>query len=138
MIDFDTLLEHARQAMAMAYARYSHYQVGCAAEVDDGRIITGCNVENASLGLTLCAECGLISELIRGGGGKLVRFVCVGPEGEVITPCGRCRQLLAEHAAPTMELWLPVGVVSVAEMLPGAFTPADLLAAQAKERNNDG
>lgn len=139
MIDFDSLLEHARAAMAMAYAPYSRFKVGAAALVDDGRIVTGCNVENAALGVTLCAECGMVSELIRGGGGKLVRFACVGPDGQPVTPCGRCRQLLFEHAAPSLELLTPRGVERIEDVLPGAFGPAQLEAeshrlAQLEER----
>ncbi|MDO4792344.1 MAG: cytidine deaminase [Buchananella hordeovulneris] len=127
MIDFDVLLEHARTAGKMAYAPYSGFPVGAAALVDDGRVVTGCNVENASLGLTLCAECGLVSDLIRGGGGKLVLFTCVGPDGEPVSPCGRCRQLLWEHAAPNLRLLTPLGVEQISAVLPGAFGPAQLL-----------
>ena len=99
MTDFEPLLEAARAVAARAYVPYSHYPVGAAGLVDDGRIVRGCNVENAGYGVTLCAECGMISELMASGGGKICAFVCVNRLGEVIMPCGRCRQLLAEHAS---------------------------------------
>ena len=83
--------------MTHAYAPYSHFPVGVAGLVDDGRIVTGCNVENASYGLGLCAECGMVSDLARTGGGRLVAVACVGGDGQPLMPCGRCRQLLWEH-----------------------------------------
>ena len=112
--------------MSLAYAPYSKFPVGVAGLVDDGRIITGCNVENASYGLTLCAECGMVSELISTGGGKLVAVVCVDGEGNFLAPCGRCRQLLFEHGGPNCLLMTPAGAVTLAEILPWAFGPADL------------
>ncbi|WP_432762024.1 cytidine deaminase [Saxibacter everestensis] len=112
--------------MRAAYAPYSRFPVGAAALVDDGRLVTGCNVENAAYGVTLCAECGLVSELIRSGGGKLTAFVCVDKHGEVLMPCGRCRQLLSEHAAPSLVLRTVSGDRSMAEVLPDAFGPANL------------
>lgn len=122
---------HARAcALAeLAYAPYSGYRVGAAGEVDDGRVVTGCNVENAGYGVTLCAECGMVSELIAGGGGHLVRFVCVDGHGAVIMPCGRCRQLLAEHAADGFTMLTPQGERTLAEVLPQAFGPDDLAGA---------
>lgn len=123
---WDELRSHAVAAMRRAYTPYSHYPVGAAAIVDDGRIITGCNVENAAYGATLCAECGLISELINGGGGQLLAFVCVNENADVIVPCGRCRQLLVEHAAAEMTVMMPTGPASVEQMLPGAFGRKDL------------
>jgi cytidine deaminase len=125
--DWDDLRQAATEAMTHAYAPYSHYSVGAAALVDDGRLVTGCNVENAAYGVTLCAECGLVSQLWATGGGKLTRFVCVNGDGDVIMPCGRCRQLLSEHAAPELVLLTPEGVRTMAEVLPQAFGPADLL-----------
>jgi cytidine deaminase len=120
----------ATEAAAHAYAPYSRYRVGAAALVDDGRVVTGCNVENASYGLTLCAECGLVSDLHRSGGGRLVAFTCVaGPlDGElgVGTPCGRCRQLLYEAGGATLLVETGDGVVSMDVLLPGAFGPGAL------------
>ena len=92
------------EAMSHAYAPYSNFPVGAAALVDDGRIVTGCNVENASYGVTLCAECGLVSSLAMTGGGRLVAFTCVDGDGDILMPCGRCRQLLYEHSAEGMLL----------------------------------
>jgi cytidine deaminase len=99
--DWTMLREAADEAMGRAYARYSRYRVGAAALVDDGRVVSGCNVENAAYGVTLCAECGLVSQLHMTGGGRLTHFVCVNGERELIMPCGRCRQLLVEHGRPT-------------------------------------
>lgn len=131
--DFAPLLEEARVMATRAYAPYSRFRVGAAALTADGRVVRGCNVENAGYGVTLCAECGLISELIAGGGGRLSRFVCVGGEehlepGErpVVMPCGRCRQLLSEHAAEDLVILTPEGPRGMAEVLPQAFGPADL------------
>src|SRR5690606_6240843 len=118
-------------AMRHAYAPYSRYRVGAAALVSDGRIVSGCNVENASYGVGLCAECGLVSELQRTGGGELVAFVCVGGDGQTIMPCGRCRQLLYEFAMPGMLLETVSGIRTIDEVLPDAFGPRDLEAAEA-------
>lgn len=125
-IDWDALHVAAREAMTKAYVPYSKFPVGVAAFVDDGRMITGCNVENASYGLTLCAECGLVSELARTGGGKLTAFVCVDGEGNRLMPCGRCRQLLYEFRAPGMLLDTVSGIRSMDEVLPDAFGPQHL------------
>ena len=112
--------------MARAYAPYSRFPVGAAALVDDGRVVTGCNVENAAYGVTLCAECGLVSQLHLSGGGRLTHFVCVNGDREVIMPCGRCRQLLHEHGRADLVLLTPLGVRTIDEVLPQAFGPADL------------
>ena len=120
------LREAANAAAARAYAPYSKYHVGAAALVNDGRIVTGCNVENAGLGVTLCAECGLISDLVNGGGGRLVAFLCVNGDGEIISPCGRCRQILFEHGGNSLVVTMPQGVMTMNEVLPGAFGPSDL------------
>ena len=125
-IDWDELRAAATDAMTRAYAPYSRYRVGAAALVTDGRIVTGCNVENASYGVTLCAECGLVSELAMSGGGSLVAFVCVNGEGDTIMPCGRCRQLLYEFAIPGMLLETVSGIRTIDEVLPDAFGPRDL------------
>lgn len=129
-INWEILLCAAREASAKAYAPYSGYPVGAAALVDDGRIVKGCNVENAGYGVALCAECGLISQLVLGGGGKLVAFACVNANGDLITPCGRCRQLLYEHGGKELLLQTPAGVRSMDEILPQAFGPDDLLEVQ--------
>lgn len=118
----------ATAALEHSYSPYSHYPVGAAALVDDGRLITGANVENASYGLSLCAECSLVSALHMSGGGKLVAFVCVDGRGDVVMPCGRCRQLLYEHRAPGLELLTVSGVRGMADVLPDAFGPQDLSA----------
>ena len=125
-IDWDQLRAVANEAMQRAYAPYSRYKVGAAALVSDGRIVSGCNVENASYGVGLCAECGLVSELNMTGGGELVAFVCVNGAGETIMPCGRCRQLLYEFALPGMLLETVSGIRTIDEVLPDAFGPRDL------------
>ncbi|GAA2130722.1 cytidine deaminase [Kitasatospora kazusensis] len=125
-VDWDALRTAARDAMSHAYAPYSKFPVGAAALVDDGRTVTGCNVENASYGLALCAECGLVSALHAGGGGRLVAFTCVDGAGELLMPCGRCRQLLYEHGGPDLLVELPSGVKTMAEVLPDAFGPERL------------
>lgn len=125
-IDWAGLKERAIEAMHSAYAPYSQFAVGAAALVDDGRIVTGCNVENASYGLSLCAECALVSMLHLSGGGKLVAFSCVDGAGNVLMPCGRCRQLLFEHAAPGMLLATVSGVKTIAQVIPDAFGPSTL------------
>lgn len=116
--------------MELAYAPYSSFPVGAAARVDDGRTVAGCNVENASYGVTLCAECGLVSELTRTGGGRLTEFVCVDGAGELLMPCGRCRQLLWEHGGPALAVLTPSGVRRMDQVLPDAFGPDDLRAAR--------
>lgn len=126
--EFEALRALALETAGRAYAPYSHYAVGAAALVDDGRRVRGCNVENAAYGVTLCAECGLVSELVAGGGGRLVRFVCVNGDGDVIMPCGRCRQLLAEHAADDLLVLTPEGERTLDEILPQAFGAHDLAA----------
>ncbi|OPC84947.1 cytidine deaminase [Embleya scabrispora] len=125
-IDWPALRDAARAAMRGAYVPYSKYPVGASALVDDGRIVSGCNVENASYGLTLCAECGLVSALHASGGGRLVAFCCVDGEGAVLMPCGRCRQLLWEHGGPGMLLETKHGIRPLREILPDAFGPEDL------------
>lgn len=125
-IDWDRLDAEARRMTQFSYVPYSGYPVGAAALVDDGRIVSGCNVENAGYGVALCAECGLISELVKTGSGQLVAFTCVNKDGETITPCGRCRQLLNEHAAPELVIKTPQGIKTWDEILPQAFGPKDL------------
>jgi cytidine deaminase len=125
-VDWEGLRTAAREAMQHAYVPYSGFPVGAAALVHDGRVVSGCNVENASYGLTLCAECGLVSQLHATGGGRLTHAVCVDRSGELLMPCGRCRQLLLEAGGPELELLTPVGVRRMAEVLPDAFGPDDL------------
>ena len=125
-VDWEALRSQARAAMEKAYAPYSRFPVGAAALVDDGRIVVGCNVENASYGVTLCAECGLVSALVASGGGRLVAFTCVAGDGEVVMPCGRCRQLLFEHGGPELVLETVSGRRRMADVLPDAFGPEDL------------
>jgi cytidine deaminase len=126
-INWDALRSAAKAAMANSYSPYSKFAVGAAALVDDGRIVSGCNVENASYGLALCAECSLVSDLFRTGGGKLVAFACVDAHGNTLMPCGRCRQLLIEHSEIGMKLDTVSGVKTIEEVLPDAFTPRDLI-----------
>jgi cytidine deaminase len=128
MADFDwaALTAAAVDVAARAYAPYSRFPVGAAARVDDGRVIVGCNVENAAYGVVLCAECGVVSQLHATGGGRLTHFVCVNGEGEVIMPCGRCRQLLFEHGGRELLLLTVSGVRRMDEVLPDPFGPDDL------------
>jgi cytidine deaminase len=126
VIDWDLLRSEALGAMRRAYVPYSHFPVGVAALVDDGRIVTGCNVENASYGLTLCAECGLVSSLVATGGGRLVAFACVDINGNPLMPCGRCRQLLQEHGGSQLQLMTDQGVKPLSELLPWAFGPDEI------------
>lgn len=123
---WDALRAAAVEAASHAYVPYSTFPVGAAALTEDGRVVSGCNVENASYGLTLCAECALVSALHMSGGGRLVAFYCVDGNGEVLMPCGRCRQLLFEHRAPGMELMTVSGVRTMDQVLPDAFGPSDL------------
>lgn len=124
--DWEGLREQAVAAMRRAYAPYSGYPVGAAAVVQDGRTVAGCNVENAGYGVTLCAECGLVSQLHMTGGGLLTHFVCVDSAGTVIMPCGRCRQLLWENGGADLQVMTPLGVRPMTEVLPQAFGPDDL------------
>ena len=124
--DWDGLKAAADEVATRAYAPYSRYHVGAAATVDDGRVLVGCNVENAAYGVVLCAECGVVSSLHATGGGRLTHFVCVNGDGEVIMPCGRCRQLLFENGGPDLLLWTVSGIRRMAEVLPDAFGPEDL------------
>jgi cytidine deaminase len=124
--DWDALQAAAVEAMGHAYAPYSRFYVGAAGLVDDGRVVTGCNVENAAYGVALCAECGVVSQLHATGGGRLTHFVCVDAAGAVLMPCGRCRQLLWENGGPTMRLLTVSGVRTMDEVLPDAFGPDNL------------
>ena len=125
-VDWDRLRAAALAATEHAYVPYSGFRVGAAALTDDGRLVSGCNIENASYGVTLCAECSLVSDLFMSGGGKLVAFVCVDGEGRTLMPCGRCRQLLIEHAIPGMLLETVSDIRTIDEVLPDAFGPREL------------
>ena len=124
-IDWNMLRNRAIQGSIGAYAPYSRFPVGAAALVDDGRVVTGCNVENVSYGLTLCAECGVVSALHSTGGGRLVALVCLDAAGSPLMSCGRCRQLLFEHGGPELLIDHPAGPRRLDELLPDAFA-ADL------------
>lgn len=121
------LLRHAATAAAQsAYCPYSHLQVGAAAICDDGRIVTGCNVENASYGLGLCAECTLVGQLRLTGGGRLVALACRSGSGELLMPCGRCRQVIYEFGGPDLVVDTPSGPRDMRWVLPSAFGPEHL------------
>ena len=120
-VDWAGLRAAATEAMRSAYAPYSNYRVGVAGLVDDGRVVTGCNVENVSYGLGLCAECGMVSQLHLTGGGRLVAVACVDAAGAVLMPCGRCRQLLWEHGGPDCLVDTTQGVKAMSWVLPEAF-----------------
>ncbi len=121
-IDWAALRAEAAAVAARGYAPYSRYPVGAAGLADDGRVVVGCNVENASYGLTLCAECGLVSQLHATGGGRLVAVAVTDPEGRDLACCGRCRQLLWEAGGPG----LVVNERPMSEWLPGAWDAEDL------------
>jgi cytidine deaminase len=125
-VDWPTLRAAAIGAMQRAYAPYSRFPVGAAGLVSDGRTVTGCNVESAAYGVTLCAECGLVSALIAGGGGRLLAVSCVDAGGEPLMPCGRCRQLLWEHGGPGCLVDTRTGARPMSDLLPDAFGPAEL------------
>jgi cytidine deaminase len=126
-LKWQALREAAVRASRRAYTPYSRFPVGVAGLVDDGRVVVGCNVENASYGLTLCAECGLVSALHASGGGRLVAVVCVGPNGRLLMPCGRCRQLLLEHGGCECQIATESGSLRLGELLPHAFDAAELV-----------
>lgn len=125
-IDWNVLRCKAIEVSSSAYAPYSGFPVGAAALVDNSRIVTGCNVENVSYGLGLCAECAVVCALHSGGGGRLLALTCVGPDGGLLMPCGRCRQVLLEHGGPELLIDHPQGPRPLRELLPDAFGPDDL------------
>ena len=125
-VDWDALHAEAVRMTTLAYAPYSQYRVGVAGFVEDGRMVSGCNVENAGYGVTLCAECGMVSQLHATGGGLLVAVYCVDGVGNALMPCGRCRQLLWENGTPQTLLMTPLGVLPMSEILPQAFGPEHL------------
>ncbi|NHA66706.1 cytidine deaminase [Phycicoccus flavus] len=126
-VDWDALHAEAVRMTERAYCPYSEFPVGVAGLVDDGRVVAGCNVENAGYGVTLCAECGMVSSLHATGGGRLVAVWCVDGRGETLMPCGRCRQLLWENGTPDTVLRTPEGDLPMREVLPQAFGPEDLV-----------
>jgi cytidine deaminase len=134
-VDWSALQAEAVQVMQRAYAPYSHFPVGVAGLVDDGRVVVGCNVENAAYGVGLCAECGMVSQLHATGGGRLVAVSCVGGDGQPLMPCGRCRQLLWENGGPQCLLLTPEGVLPMSAVLPQAFGPDNLEAEAARHRS---
>lgn len=121
-VDWGGLRAAATEAMRHAYAPYSQFPVGAAGLVDDGRVVAGCNVENASYGLTLCAECGLVCALHASGGGRLVAVSCVDSQGRLLEMCGRCRQLLMEHGGPDCLVDAEPAPRRLSELLPHAFS----------------
>jgi cytidine deaminase len=125
-IDWKMLRHKATEASGKAYAPYSGLAVGAAALVDDRRMVAGCNVENVSYGLGLCAECAVVCALYSGGGGRLIALTCVDAEGELLMPCGRCRQVLLEHGGPQLLIDHPLGPRPLGELLPDPFGAADL------------
>ncbi|MGI8718578.1 MAG: cytidine deaminase [Lapillicoccus sp.] len=126
MVDWAALQQAAVHVMSRAHVPYSHFPVGAAGLVDDGRVVVGCNVENAAYGVALCAECGMVSQLHATGGGRLVAVACVAGDGRALMPCGRCRQLLWEQGGPDCQLLTPEGVLPMREVLPQAFGADDL------------
>lgn len=127
-IDWEALQRAATEIMHKAYAPYSKFKVGVAGLMDDGRIVSGCNVENAAYGVGLCAECGMVSSIHATGGGKLVAVTCVDQHANSLMPCGRCRQLLWENGRPDTLITTPEGMRTLADILPQAFGPDDLVA----------
>ncbi|GLZ30325.1 cytidine deaminase [Lentzea sp. NBRC 105346] len=126
MVDWELLRERAVEAAQSAYCPYSGLQVGSAALCDDGRIVVGCNVENAAYGVGLCAECTMAGQLRLTGGGRFVAVACRSGTGELLMPCGRCRQVLFELGGASCLVDTPRGVVEMREVLPDAFGPEDL------------
>jgi cytidine deaminase len=125
-VDWDQLRKEALEATNRSYAPYSKFRVGAAALTDSGRIVTGCNVENASYGLSLCAECGLVSTLFNTGGGRLVALSCRHADGSTLMPCGRCRQLLYEVGGKQLLVDARPEPRPLGELLPESFGPDDL------------
>jgi cytidine deaminase len=125
-VDWDGLRQQAVAAAASAYCPYSGLQVGAAALCDDGRVVTGCNVENAAYGVALCAECTMAGQLRLTGGGKFVAVACRSGEGALLMPCGRCRQIIYELGGPDCLVDTPRGVLTMRDVLPDAFGPEDL------------
>ena len=128
IIDWPGLRAAAVAAAGRAYAPYSGLRVGAAGLATSGQVVSGCNVENASFGLTLCAECGLVSALHAAGGGALAAVAVVAGDGEPLLPCGRCRQLLLEAGGGQLLVATADGPVELSALLPAAFSGTDLAA----------
>src|SRR2546423_14397232 len=122
-VDWHALRAQAVEAAQKAYAPYSGLLVGVAGIVDDGRIVLGCNVENASYGLGLCAECTMAGQLRLSGGGRLVAVACRSGAGDLLMPCGRCRQILFEPGGSACLGDTPPGAVPMSAVLPDGFGP---------------
>jgi cytidine deaminase len=127
MVNWEQLMSQACDSMKKAYCPYSKFPVGAAGLTEKGIIVSGCNIENASYGLTMCAECSMVANLITSGGGRLIATLCVNQQHELLSPCGRCRQVLFEHGGKNMLLMTKDGIKTLNEMLPLAFGPDDLL-----------
>lgn len=125
-IDWQGLRDAALAATSRSYAPYSKFRVGAAGLIDDGRVVTGCNVENASYGLSLCAECGLVSQLHDSGGGRLVAVTAMHADGTILAPCGRCRQLLLEAGGKDLMVDGTSGPKPISDLLPDSFSTEDL------------
>jgi cytidine deaminase len=125
-VDWDLLRSRAVEAARSAYCPYSGLQVGSAAVCSDGRLVVGCNVENAAYGVGLCAECAMAGQLLLTGGGRFVAVACRSGAGELLMPCGRCRQVIYELGGPTCLVDTPAGVLPMSRVLPHAFGPGDL------------
>lgn len=125
-VDWQKLRQTAVRAAANAYAPYSGLHVGVAGLVDDGDLVLGCNVENASYGVGLCAECTMAGQLRLAGGGRLVAVACRSRDGELLMPCGRCRQILYELGGPDCLVDTPEGPLPMTRILPHAFGPTHL------------
>lgn len=133
-IDWKSLRDKAHEAMGQAYAPYSDFPVGAAGVTDEGRFVVGCNVENVSYGLGLCAECVLVGNLVVLGSGRLLGVTVCDARGAILTPCGRCRQVLLEHGGPDLVVDTADGPRPLSVLLPDAFGPADLDAVRAQSR----
>ncbi|RVW05789.1 cytidine deaminase [Rhodococcus xishaensis] len=125
LVDWKLLRDNAHRAMSRAYAPYSKYPVGAAALDMEGHLVTGCNVENVSYGLSLCAECVLVGNLISRGGGRLMAVTCCDASGAILMPCGRCRQVLLEHGGVELMVDTRSGVRPLGDLLPDAFGPTE-------------
>ena len=136
-INWEDLQDLAISAMEQAYCPYSGFPVGAAGLTTDGQTYSGCNVENAGYGVTLCAECGMVSQMVRSGGGRLVAVVAVNGNCEPVAPCGRCRQLIFEHGGNDCLVLMPEGVMTMKQVLPGAFGPHDLTEVPSARFNED-
>ena len=136
-INWEELKDLAISAMEQAYCPYSGFPVGAAGLTTDGHTYSGCNVENAGYGVTLCAECGMVSQMVRSGGGRLAAVVAVNGNCEPVAPCGRCRQLIFEHGGNDCLVLMPEGVMTMKQVLPGAFGPHDLTEVASARFNED-